>query len=241
MRILVAESDAALGTFLQRSFDAEDYVVDLTGDGEEAKSLAQQREYAAAILDVNLPKPGILDVVGEVRAKRRHLPILVLSNRTRPEDRVQVLDLGADDIVLKPFAFSELSARVRALVRRGGRTPETILQIDDLELNRVEHKVRRAGRVIELTPKEFLLLEYLMRNAGKHVTRSQIVEHVWNLSFDTMTNVVDVYINYLRKKIDASSDRKLIHTVRGIGYRLQSGPAPEHQPLLSYKTISQAS
>ncbi len=185
MRILVAESDAALGTFLQRSFDAEDYVVDLTADGEEAKSLAQQREYAAAILDVNLPKPGILDVVGEVRAKRRHLPILVLSNRTRPEDRVQVLDLGADDIVLKPFAFSELSARVRALVRRGGRTPETILQIDDLELNRVEHKVRRAGRVIELTPKEFSLLEYLMRNAGKHVTRAQIVEHVWNLSFDT--------------------------------------------------------
>jgi DNA-binding response OmpR family regulator len=241
MRILVAESDAALGTFLQRGFDAEDYVVDLTADGEEAKSLAQQRDYCAAIFDVNLPKPGILDVVREVRARRHHLPILVLSNRTRPEDRVQVLDLGADDIVLKPFAFSELSARVRALLRRGGRTPETVLQIEDLELNRVEHKVRRAGRTIELTPKEFLLLEYLMRNAGKHVTRAQIIEHVWNLSFDTMTNVVDVYINYLRKKIDASSDRKLIHTVRGIGYLLQAGPAPEHQPLLTYKSVSQAS
>ena len=241
MRILVAESDTALGTFLQRGFDAEDYVVDLTTDGEEAKSMAQQCEYAAAILDVNLSSPGILDVVREVRMRRQHLPILVLSNRTRPEDRVQVLDLGADDIVLKPFAFSELSARVRALVRRGGRTPDTILQIEDLELNRVEHKVRRAGRTIELTPKEFSLLEYLMRNAGKHVTRAQIIEHVWNLSFDTMTNVVDVYINYLRKKVDASSERKLIHTVRGIGYLLQAGAAPERQPLISYKTISQAS
>jgi DNA-binding response OmpR family regulator len=241
MRILVAESDTALGTFLQRSFSAEDYSVDLTADGEEAKSMAQQQEYHAAILDVNLPSPGILGVVRDVRAKKQHLPILVLSNRTRPEDRVQVLDLGADDIVLKPFAFSELSARVRALVRRGGRSPEAVLQVEDLELNRIEHKVRRVGRTVELTPKEFSLLEYLMRNAGKRVTRAQIVEHVWNLSFDTMTNVVDVYINYLRKKIDASSDRKLIHTVRGIGYLLQSGPAPEHQPLLAYKSISRAS
>jgi two-component system copper resistance phosphate regulon response regulator CusR len=241
MRILVAESDTALGTFLQRSFGAEDYGVDLTADGEEAKSMAQQQVYDAAILDVNLPSPGILEVVRDVRAKRQLLPILVLSNRTRPEDRVQVLDLGADDIVLKPFAFSELSARVRALVRRGGRSPETVLQVEDLELNRIEHKVKRAGRTVELTPKEFSLLEYLMRNAGKRVTRAQIVEHVWNLSFDTMTNVVDVYINYLRKKIDASSDRKLIHTVRGIGYLLQSGPAPERQPLLAYKSISQAS
>jgi len=185
MRILVAESDPSLGTFLRRGFDAEDYVVDLTADGEDAKSMTQQREYDAAILDVNLTNPGILEVVRDVRAKRQHLPILVLSSRSRPEDRVQMLDLGADDIVLKPFAFSELSARVRALLRRGGRSPETILQIEDLELNRVEHKVKRAGRTIELTPKEFSLLEYLMRNAGKHVTRAQIVEHVWHLSFDT--------------------------------------------------------
>jgi two-component system copper resistance phosphate regulon response regulator CusR len=165
----------------------------------------------------------------------------VLSSRGRSEDRVQVLDAGADDIVLKPFAFSELSARVRALLRRGGRSPETVLHVEDLELNRVEHKVKRAGRTIDLTPKEFSLLEYLMRNAGKPVTRAQIVEHVWNLSFDTMTNVVDVYINYLRKKVDASSDRKLIHTVRGIGYLLQGSRSVEQQPLMNYKSVSQAS
>jgi DNA-binding response OmpR family regulator len=241
MRILVAESDTALGTFLQRGFDAEDYVVDLTADGEEAKLMAHEREYEAAILDVNLSRPNILNVVRDVRAKRQHLPILVLSSRGRSEDRVQVLDAGADDIVLKPFAFSELSARVRALLRRGGRSPETVLHVEDLELNRVEHKVKRAGRTIDLTPKEFSLLEYLMRNAGKHVTRAQIVEHVWNLSFDTMSNVVDVYINYLRKKVDASSDRKLIHTVRGIGYLLQGSRSVEQQPLMNYKSVSQAS
>jgi DNA-binding response OmpR family regulator len=241
MRILVAESDTALGTFLQRGFDAEDYVVDLTADGEEAKLMAHEREYDAAILDVNMSRPNILNVVRDVRARRQHLPILVLSSRGRCEDRVEVLDAGADDIVLKPFAFSELSARVRALLRRGGRSPETVLHLEDLELNRVEHKVKRAGRTIELTPKEFSLLEYLMRNAGKHVTRAQIVEHVWNLSFDTMTNIVDVYINYLRKKVDASSDRKLIHTVRGIGYLLQGGRSVEQQPLMNYKSVSQAS
>ena len=138
----------------------------------------------------------------------------------RPEDRVSMLDSGADDLVLKPFAFSELSARVRALLRRGSRPGTRVLRIEDLELSRVEHIVKRGGRRIDLTPKEFALLEYLMRNAGKHVTRAQIIEHVWNLSFDTMTNVVDVYINYLRKKVDAGSERKLIHTVRGVGYRV---------------------
>jgi DNA-binding response OmpR family regulator len=203
--------------------------------------MAQSREYDAAILDVNLSRPSILEVVRDVRSRSQRLPILVLSSRSRPEDRVQVLDVGADDVILKPFAFSELSARVRALLRRGGRAPETILQVEDLELNRVEHKVRRAGRTIELTPKEFSLLEYLMRNAGKQVTRAQIVEHVWNLSFDTMTNVVDVYINYLRKKVDASSGCKLIHTVRGIGYLLKSEGAAEERPLMVYKSASQVS
>jgi two-component system copper resistance phosphate regulon response regulator CusR len=137
-----------------------------------------------------------------------------------------MLDLGADDIVRKPFAFSELSAHVRALLRRG-RTSDAVLRIEDLELDRMERRVKRAGRTIELTPKEFSLLEYLMRNAGQRITRAQIVEHVWNLSFDTMTNVVDVYINYLRKKVDAFSDRKLIHTIRGIGYQFQANSVPE--------------
>jgi len=221
MRILVAESDPSFGTFLRRSFDAGKYVVDLTADGEEAQSLAERNAYDAAILDLNVSHPDALDVLQHVRARLPRLPILILANHTRSEDRVRVLDLGADDLVRRPFAFPELSARVRALLRRG-RSLEMVLRIEDLELDRVDHAVRRAGRIIDLTPKEFALLEYLMRNACQPITRSQIIEHVWNLSFDTMTNVVDVYINYLRKKVDAFSDRKLIHTVRGIGYQLQS-------------------
>ncbi len=200
MRILVAEQDHALGTFLERSFDAENYAVDLAADGEAAKALAESQEYDAAIFDLNLGAPEGMDILRQVRLRRERLPILVLSNRTRPEERAQALDLGADDLVVKPFAFSELSARVRAMLRRGARVSDTILLVADLELNRVERTVQRAGRRIDLTPKEFGLLEYLMRNAGTRVTRAQIIQHVWNLSFDTMTNVVDVYINYQEVK-----------------------------------------
>jgi DNA-binding response OmpR family regulator len=225
MRILVAEQDEALGTFLERSFDAENYAVDLAADGEAAKSLAESREYDAAIFDLNLAVPEGMDILRQVRLRRETLPILVLSNRTRPEERAQALDLGADDLVVKPFAFSELSARVRAMLRRGARSGDVILRVADLELNRVERTVQRAGRRIELTPKEFGLLEYLMRNAGTRVTRAQIIQQVWNLSFDTMTNVVDVYINYLRKKVDAECEMKLIHTIRGVGYKLEAARA----------------
>src|SRR5271168_2140219 len=202
MRLLVAENDPALATFLQESFDHEHYSVDLTHESAEAKKWVEEREYDLAILDLNLARDEGTQVLQYVRAKRRELPILILSGRNRAEDRVQILDMGADDLVLKPFSFSELSARVRALLRRGRRSVEAILCVEDLELNRVEHSVKRAGRAIELTPKEFGLLEYLMRNAGQRVTRSQIIEHVWNLSFDTMTNVVDVYINYSSSQVD---------------------------------------
>ncbi|MGA7853458.1 MAG: response regulator [Candidatus Acidiferrales bacterium] len=202
MRLLVAENDPALATFLHSSFDAEHYTVDLTRNGEEAKQMVAERSYDLAILDMNLAVSGGMQVLQSFRAKQQQLPILVLSGRNRPEDRVEVLDMGADDLVLKPFAFSELSARVRALLRRGGRASNTVLCMDDLELNRVEHSVKRASRGVELTPKEFTLLEYLMRNAGQDVTRAQIIEHVWNLSFDTMTNVVDVYINYSSSQVD---------------------------------------
>jgi two-component system copper resistance phosphate regulon response regulator CusR len=202
MRLLVAENDPALATFLQESFDHEHYTVDLTHESEEAKKWVGERDYDLAILDLNLARDEGTQVLQYVRAKRRELPILVLSGRNRAEDRVQILDLGADDLVLRPFSFSELSARVRALLRRGGRAVDTVLCIEDLELNRVEHSVKRAGRAIELTAKEFGLLEYLMRNAGQRVTRPQISEHVWNLSFDTMTNVVDVYINYSSAQIE---------------------------------------
>jgi chemotaxis protein MotB len=160
--------------------------VDLTGDGEEVQRWVEERNYDVVILDLNLVRAEVAAVVQFVRSKRRQMPILVLYSRNRAEERVQLLDVGADDLVLKPFAFSELCARVRALLRRGGPSAEAVLCIEDLELNRVEHSVKRAGRPIELTPKEFGLLEYLMRHAGQHVTRAQIIEHVWNLSFDTM-------------------------------------------------------
>ena len=186
MRLLVAENDPALATFLHESFGHEHYAVDLTGDGEDAKHWVEERDYDLVILDLNLVRVEATQVLQFVRTKRRHVPILVLCSRNRADERVQILDMGADDLVLKPFSFSELSARVRALLRRGGRSAQAVLCIEDLELNRVEHSVKRAGRAIELTPKEFGLLEYLMRNAGQRVTRAQIIEHVWNLSFDTM-------------------------------------------------------
>jgi len=208
--------------FLEREFRSENYAVDLAGDPNEVKSSARERHYDAAVLDLNLPSPDSLEILRCVRAAQEQLPILILAPRGSAEERVQVFDLGADDLVFKPFAFSELSARVRAMLRRGGHYPQTVLRVEDLELSRLEHSVKRGGKKIKLTPKEFALLEYLMRNSGQRVTRMEIIQHVWNLSFDTMTNVVDVYINYLRKKVDAQSEHKLIRTVRGVGYQLQS-------------------
>jgi len=185
MRLLVAENDPALGIFLQRGFGAEQYTVDLTQNGEQARSLVQQNEYDLAILDLSLPKEEGVAVLRHLRISRQSMPVLVLTNRSQITEPTGQLDMGADDFVVKPFAFSELSARVRALLKRGARSPESMLRIEDLELNRVEHSVRRGSRAIELTPKEYSLLEFLMRNAGHRVTGSQIIEHVWNLSHDT--------------------------------------------------------
>jgi DNA-binding response OmpR family regulator len=226
MRLLVAENDAALGTFLCRGLDAEHYAVDLAADGEEAERLTDEHDYDLVILDLNLRRRDGMEVLKHVQPHPAHPPILILAGRARLEDRVRALDQGADDCLLKPFAYSELSARVRALLRRGNHRMDSVLRVEDLEIDRIERTTKRAGRTIELTPKEFALLEYLARNAGRRVTRPMIIEHVWNLSFDTMTNVVDVYINYLRKKIDAGSSRKLIHTIRGVGYQLQGGDSP---------------
>jgi two-component system, OmpR family, copper resistance phosphate regulon response regulator CusR len=224
MRILVVEDDVPLASFLRKGLEAEHYAVDVAPDGEEARWLACECEYDLMVLDLNLPKLDGIGVLGRVRPKRPSLPVLVLTGRSRLEDRVQVLDLGADDCLLKPFSFTELSARVRALLRRRPVTATTLLKVADLELDRVERTVRRAGKRIELTSKEFGLLEYLLRNAGHRITRNMIVEHVWNLSFDTGTNIVDVYINYLRKKVDEGFSPRLIHTVRGVGYELR-GPS----------------
>jgi DNA-binding response OmpR family regulator len=222
MRVLVAESDRALGAFLRQGLDAEDYVVDVTTNDEEARHLVEQRPYDLLVLDVSPDHPSATEIIGRMRELKPHLAILVLTAEAGVEGRVRVLDQGADDCLVKPFAFAELSARVRALLRRGSYVSESILRVEDLELNRIEHTVKRGGKTIDLTPKEFALLEYLLRHAGKDVTRTMIIENVWNLSFDTMTNVVDVYINYLRKKIDLGADTKLIQTVRGVGYQVRA-------------------
>ena len=220
MRILVAEDDRPVASFLKKGLEAEHYAVDVAPDGQEALYMAEECDYDLMVLDLILPRMDGLQVLSQIRTKKQLLPVLVLTGRSRVEDRVKGLDLGADDYLVKPFAFRELSARVRALLRRGNRPPELSLQVEDLEMNRVDRTVRRGERRIELTPKEFTLLEYLMRNVGRAVSRPMIIEHVWNFSFDTMTNVVDVYINYLRKKVNEGSERRLIHTVRGVGYRI---------------------
>ena len=221
MRILVVEDDAPLASFLKKGLEAEHYAVDIAPDGEEARYAVGESDYDLLILDLNLPKIDGITVLRGMRPQKPSIPVLVLTGRSRIEDRVQVLDAGADDCLIKPFSYSELSARVRALLRRHPATSGLLLKVADLELNRVERTVQRGGKRIELTSKEFGLLEYLLRNAGRRLTRNMIVEHVWNLSFDTGTNVVDVYINYLRKKIDEGFTPRLIHTVRGVGYELR--------------------
>ena len=220
MRILVVEDDKAVASFVKRGLESEQYAVDVAGDGEEAQVLVEAASFDLIILDLVLPKVDGLEVLKQIRSRKPSPPVLILSGRARVEDRVKGLDLGADDYLAKPFSFSELSARVRALLRRNPSSLDIILRVDDLELDRAERLVRRAGRRIDLTPREFALLEYLMRNTGRTVTRAMIIEHVWNFSFDTMTNVVDVYINYLRKKLDQGFEHKLIHTVRNVGYVL---------------------
>jgi DNA-binding response OmpR family regulator len=220
VRILVAEDDRPVASFLKKGLEAEHYAVDIVADGQEALYMAEEYDYDLLLLDLVLPKMDGLQVLRQVRTREKSLPVLVLTGRSRVEDRVKGLDLGADDYLTKPFAFRELTARVRALLRRGNGATGFNLQVEDLQMNLVERTVRRGDRRIELTPKEFALLEYLMRNAGRAVSRPMIIEHVWNFSFDTMTNVVDVYINYLRKKAEEGLEQKLIHTVRGVGYRI---------------------
>ena len=222
MRILIAEDDAALAGFVRKGLEAEHYAVDVSADGEQARALATELDYDLIVLDLNLPRLDGVSILKSVRTKKASLPILVLTARGKVEDRVLCLDSGADDYLVKPFSFSELSARIRALLRRSRMPSASVLSVEDLKLDRVEHRVTRGNRPLELTSKEFALLEYLMRNAGRRVTRAMIIEHVWNLSFDSSTNLVDVYINYLRRKVDDGSPRKLIHTIRGVGYELSS-------------------
>jgi two-component system, OmpR family, copper resistance phosphate regulon response regulator CusR len=221
MRILVVEDDVALAKFIGKGLEEEHYAVDIVHDGEQARMMACESEYDLVLLDLNLPKLDGMTILQELRDRKR-LPVLILTGRTRLEDRIRALDSGADDCVLKPFSFAELSARVRALLRRGAAPVDLKLRVADLELDRVQRTVARSGKRIDLTSKEFALLEYLMRNAGRRVTRTMIIEHVWNLKFDTGTNVVDVYVNYLRRKVDSEFTPKLIGTVRGVGYEIRA-------------------
>lgn len=219
MRILVVENDAATGRILVNGLKAEQFAVDLVQDGEEGLLYMCEVNYDLVILELDLPKLDGLSVLQRARKRQRNVPVLILSERTTVEDRVIGLEAGADDYVTKPFAFDEVVARVRTLLRRP-RALQDVIRVADLEIDRTRHQAKRAGKPIQLTQREYALLEYLMRNVGRPVSRTMVVEHVWNLGFEGLTNIVDVYINYLRAKVDHGFEKKLIHTARGVGYVL---------------------
>ena len=218
MRILVVEDEKKVAGFIKKGLEEETYAVDVAYDGEEGLHLSTEGQYDLIILDIMLPKLDGLEILSQLRTQGNDVPILLLTAKDAVDDRVTGLNKGADDYLTKPFAFSELLARVRVLLRRGKAEVKTVLQIADLMLDLVSHKVDRGGDEIELTGKEYSLLEYFMRNKDKVLTRTMIAEHVWDYNFDTFTNVIDVYINHLRKKIDKSRQNKLLHTLRGVGY-----------------------
>jgi heavy metal response regulator len=221
MRILVVEDEKKVASFLKKGLEEEYYAVDCAYDGEEALYMVEANEYDLMILDIMLPKIDGLEVLKGIRDKGFPLPVLMVTAKDSVEDVVKGLDAGGDDYLTKPFAFAELLARVRSLLRRKEREPAGKLQVADLVLDPVTHTVSRGGQEIELTAKEYALLEYLMRQVNRVVTRTMISEHVWDYHFDPMTNVIDVYVNHLRNKIDLDSLQKLIHTIRGVGYMLK--------------------
>jgi heavy metal response regulator len=221
MRILLAEDEHKVASFIQRGLEAEHYAIEVVNDGETALARATDGEYDLLILDVMLPKRDGLAVLKEIRTRTLSLPVLLLTARDTVADKVAGLDSGADDYLTKPFAFEELVARVRALLRRGGPATPAVLKVADLSLDPVSREVTRGGKRIDLTAKEHALLEFFLRRVGHVVSRAVIAHHVWGVDFDTFTNVIDVYVNYLRKKIDADFEPKLLHTVRGVGYVLK--------------------
>ena len=222
MRILVVEDEKKVASFIKKGLEEEGYAVDVASDGAEGLALALERVHNLIILDIRLPKMDGLQVLQALRQDKVTTPVLLLTVRATIEEKVLGLDAGADDYLTKPFAFQELVARVRALLRRRIEAEPTVLQVGDLILDPAQRTVARGGAKIELTPREFSLLDYFMRNPGRVLTRTMIAERVWDYSFDTSTNVIDVYVNYLRKKIDADHEPKLLHTVRGVGYVLKA-------------------
>jgi two-component system, OmpR family, response regulator len=222
VRVLLVEDDATIAEFVGRGLREAGFAVDHEPDGERGLQAAIQTSYDVAIVDVMLPRRDGLAIIDELRRRRITTPVLILSARRSVDDRVRGLQAGGDDYLTKPFAFTELLARVQALLRRSTQTPTpTTLVVDDLEVDLLSRRVTRAGRPIELRPREFSLLEYLMRNAGRVVSKTMILSHVWEYAFDPQTNVVDVLVSRLRDRIDRPFERKLLHTVRGVGYVLR--------------------
>lgn len=222
-RILIVEDDESLAGFLSEELSSEGFTVERLADGERAvASLTEKHRFDLLILDLNLPKLDGIHVIREIRPLRPKLPILVLTARTRVEERVQALETGADDCLTKPFSLIELQARVHALLRRNSGLIPNCSTVGDLALYRDEHRVERNGRRIDLTPREFAILEVLMRNPGHAVSRATLLEEVWNMSSESATNIVDVYVKYVRDKIDLPGEARLTHTVRGFGYELRA-------------------
>lgn len=225
MRILVVEDEKKVARFLEKGLREEGYSVDVSHDGTDGLLKAHVHDYDLLVLDVMLPGKSGLEVVRELRARESSVPVLLLTARGDQDDIVLGLDAGADDYLTKPFGFDELLARVRALLRRGGSARPDRLIYDDLELDRVTHKAHRGGDRLDLTPKEFQLLEFLMLNTERVVRRTELLEKVWDLQFDPMSNVIDVHVGHLRRKLRESGDDPLVQTVRGVGYIFQKGEA----------------
>ena len=223
MRILVVEDDRKVANFIQSGLAEEGYAVDVLYEGSHAGEQADACDYDAVVLDLMLPGRSGFQVLRDIRARKSALPILILTAKDTVQERVAGLDGGADDYMVKPFALAELSARLRAVMRRGAAR-ENVLRVADLEMDTLRRVVRRAGKAIDLKPKEYALLEFLVRNTDRPVTKSLIIEHVWNIHFDSVSNVVEVHINSLRNKIDRGFARPLIHTLRGVGYILTDHP-----------------
>ena len=225
MRILLVEDEPKMARALRRGLEREGHSVDGAADGDDALSRALANEYDAVVLDVMLPRRDGFSVCREMRAAGRWAPVIMLTARDGVDDRIRGLDVGADDYLLKPFAFGELLARLRALQRRGPQERPAVLASGDLELDPAAHTVTRGGTRVDLSTREFALLEFLMRRSGEVVSRDRILEHVWDYSFGGSSNVVDVYVGYLRRKLEEPFGRPLIRTVRGVGYALEAAPA----------------
>ncbi len=224
MRILLVEDEKKLSELVARALRQESYAVDIADDGMQGWELAQAYDYDLVVLDLMLPKLPGEELLRRVRRRNQQVPILILTARDATEEKVSNFEAGADDYLTKPFAFAELVMRVKALLRRGPVARSSVLRVADLEVDRLTQQVRRAGKRIDLTPKEYALLEYLASSPGRVFSRTMIIEHVWDQSFEGLTNIVDVYVRHLRGKVDDPFPVKLIRTVRGVGYGLGSAP-----------------